>query len=124
MQKMVFGWIAFFLPMYPTPKNPIEGCAWNVEVHPKTTFLCDPSSGRNRLQKIAFFRSVWTSLSGLKKMIGYANTTSRQGCQMLCFHSKNSNLGMYWNALGWKMLVCFMVIWNLLWSFGIFYGGL
>jgi hypothetical protein len=42
-----------------------------------------------------------------------------QGCQMDCFHTKNPNLGKFWKALEWKMLVCifygqmvyFMAIW-------------
>jgi hypothetical protein len=44
-----------------------------------------------------------------------------QGCQMVCFQTKNSNLGKFWRALEWKMLVKFMVIWNILQSF---YGHL
>jgi hypothetical protein len=44
-----------------------------------------------------------------------------QGCQMVCFQTKNPNLGKFWMALEWKMQVYFMVIWNILQSFGIFY---
>jgi hypothetical protein len=47
-----------------------------------------------------------------------------QGCQMVCFQTKNPNLGKFWRALEWKMLVYFMVIWNILLPFGIFYGRL
>jgi hypothetical protein len=36
-----------------------------------------------------------------------------QGCQMFQFHTKKSNLGKFWRALQWKMLVCFMAIWNI-----------
>jgi hypothetical protein len=56
---------------------------------------------------------------------------------MVCFQTKNPNLGTFWRALEWKMLVClwsfgifyghleyFTVIWNILRSFGIFYGHL
>jgi hypothetical protein len=59
------------------------------------------------------------------------------GCQMV---TKNTNLGTYWRALLWKMLVYFMEIWSMyftatcyiLWTFGlctlrplvIFYGHL
>jgi hypothetical protein len=48
-----------------------------------------------------------------------------QGCQMVLFQTKNPNLGKFWRALEWKMLV-FMIIWNILWPlvyfshFGIF----
>jgi hypothetical protein len=50
-----------------------------------------------------------------------------QGCQMVCFQTKNPNFGKIWRALKWKMLLYFMTIWNIfmafwysLWSFGIF----
>jgi hypothetical protein len=39
-----------------------------------------------------------------------------QGCQMVCFQTKNPNLGKFWRALDWKKLI--------LWPFGIFYGYL
>jgi hypothetical protein len=45
--------------------------------------------------------------------LGYlwqALAVREQGCQMVCFQSKNPNLGRFWSALGWKMLVYFMVI--------------
>jgi hypothetical protein len=47
-----------------------------------------------------------------------------QGCQMVCFHTKNPNLGKFWRALDWKMLIHFMTIWNILQTFGIFYNYL
>jgi hypothetical protein len=43
---------------------------------------------------------------------------------MVHFQTKNPNLGKFWGSLEWKMLVYFMVIWNILWQFGIFYGHL
>jgi hypothetical protein len=47
---------------------------------------------------------------------------------MVCFQTKNPDLGKFWRVLEWKMLVYFMfirdilhmVIWYFLWSFGIF----
>jgi hypothetical protein len=50
--------------------------------------------------------------------------TLYQGCQMVCFQTKNPNLGKFCRALECKMLVYFMVIWNILGLFGIFYGHL
>jgi hypothetical protein len=41
-----------------------------------------------------------------------------QGCQMVCFQTKNPNLGKFWRALEWKMQVYFVVIWNILRAFG------
>jgi hypothetical protein len=57
--------------------------------------------------------------------IGWVYTHSRkQGCQMVFFRTNNPNLGKFWMAFEWKMMVYFMVIWNILRSFGIFYGHL
>jgi hypothetical protein len=52
------------------------------------------------------------------------STRDSQGCQMVCFQTKNPNLGKFWRALEWKMLVYFMVIWDTLRQFGLFYGHL
>jgi hypothetical protein len=41
---------------------------------------------------------------------------------MVYFQTKNPNLGKFWRALEWKMLVYFMTIWNILRQFGITYG--
>jgi hypothetical protein len=38
---------------------------------------------------------------------------SNQGCQMVCFQTKNPNLGQVRRALEWKMLLYFMSIWNI-----------
>jgi hypothetical protein len=43
---------------------------------------------------------------------------------MVYFQTKNPNMGKFWRALEWKMLVYFMTIWNNLWPFGIIYGRL
>jgi hypothetical protein len=39
-----------------------------------------------------------------------------QGCQMVCFQTKNPNLGKFWRVLQWKMLV------YILCPFGLFYS--
>jgi hypothetical protein len=33
-----------------------------------------------------------------------------QGCQMVCFQTKNTNLGKFWGVLGGKMLLYVMAI--------------
>jgi hypothetical protein len=43
---------------------------------------------------------------------------------MVYFQAKNTILGKFWRALERKMLVYFMVIWNILRPFGVFYGYL
>jgi hypothetical protein len=53
-----------------------------------------------------------------------------QGCQMVCFQTKNQNLGKFWRVSQWKMLVYFMDTWSILrsfvicilWTFGIACG--
>jgi hypothetical protein len=47
-----------------------------------------------------------------------------QGCQMVCFQTQNPILGKIWRALEKNMRIYFMVIWNILRSFDIFYGHL
>jgi hypothetical protein len=45
-----------------------------------------------------------------------------QGCQMVCFQTKNPNLGKFRRALDWKIFICifdchleyFMDIWGIL----------
>jgi hypothetical protein len=43
---------------------------------------------------------------------------------MVDFQTKNPNLGKFWRALDWKMLIYFMAIVNILGTFGIFYDHL
>jgi hypothetical protein len=43
---------------------------------------------------------------------------------MVYFHTKSPNLGISWRALEWKMFVYFTIIWNILWTPGVFYGRL
>jgi hypothetical protein len=45
-----------------------------------------------------------------------AEAPSEQGCQMVYFQTKNPNLGKFWRALNWTMVIYFMAIWN-----GIFF---
>jgi hypothetical protein len=73
-----------------------------------------------------------------------SSTNLVQGCQMVYFQTKNTNFGNFVMVLQWKMLVYFMdicsfsqqacilnghliyfvVIWYILWSFGISCGHL
>jgi hypothetical protein len=63
-----------------------------------------------------FFRCKFFSL--LEKCF------AAQGCQMVYFQANISNLGKFWKALEWKMVVYVMPIWNISRPFGIFYGAL
>jgi hypothetical protein len=47
-----------------------------------------------------------------------------QGCQMVSFKIKNPNLGKFWRALEWKMLISFMAFLNILQTFRKFYDHL
>jgi hypothetical protein len=51
-------------------------------------------------------------------------TGLHQGCQMVCFQTKNPNLGKFWRVLLWKILVCFMTIWSILRPLELFDGHL
>jgi hypothetical protein len=44
-----------------------------------------------------------------------------QGCQMVCFQTKNLNFGKFWRVLLRKTLVYFMTIWSILRPLEIFY---
>jgi hypothetical protein len=48
--------------------------------------------------------------------------SGEQGCQMFNFQTKNPNLGKFWRAFEWIMLLYFMVIWDILRLSGINYG--
>jgi hypothetical protein len=43
---------------------------------------------------------------------------------MVYFQTKNPNLGKFWRALDWKMMIFFMAIWNILQTFLICYDRL
>jgi hypothetical protein len=43
---------------------------------------------------------------------------------MVCFQTKNPDLGKNFRALERQMLLYVMAIWNILWPLGIFYGHL
>jgi hypothetical protein len=43
---------------------------------------------------------------------------------MVCFQTQNPNLGKFWMALNCSLLVYSMIIWNILWPFGIIYDRL
>jgi hypothetical protein len=38
---------------------------------------------------------------------------------MVSFQAKNPNLGKFWRALDWKMLIYYMATWNILQIFGL-----
>jgi hypothetical protein len=44
-----------------------------------------------------------------------------QGCQMVFFQTKNTNLGLFWSVLECKMLVYFTAIWKIERPFGVLY---
>jgi hypothetical protein len=56
--------------------------------------------------QIAAFHPIWShwtesSAVGTKKSF----PAEKQGCQIIYFQTKNPNLGKFWMALEWKMLV-------------------
>jgi hypothetical protein len=47
-----------------------------------------------------------------------------QGCQMVYFQTENPNLGKFWRALDWKLLLYCKDICDILRTIGIFYDHL
>jgi hypothetical protein len=56
------------------------------------------------------FRPMRIVLQGLKCL---KLSHRDQGCQMVHFQTKNPNLGKFWRALEWEMLLYFMAIRNI-----------
>jgi hypothetical protein len=73
------------------------------------------------IARISVFRVFCT----FRIFFATANAHGRkvQGCQMVSFQTKNPNLGKFWRALDWKMLIYFMALWNILQAFGIFHDN-
>jgi hypothetical protein len=53
-----------------------------------------------------------------------ASATVAQGCQMVCFQTKNPNLCKFLRFLQWKILAKLLTIWSILQSLEIFYSHL
>jgi hypothetical protein len=45
----------------------------------------------------------WETMPFRRRM--FSSGTVHQGCQMVCFQTKNPNLGKFWRVLQWKILV-------------------
>jgi hypothetical protein len=72
----------------------------------KVTSICGTPRGAGGMP-------VKSNLPNLKNNI--INTrVLKQGCQMVYFQTENTNLGKFWRALEWKMLVYFMAPCNIL----------
>jgi hypothetical protein len=72
-----------------------------------------------------FFRCFlkWLLWRSARKQAAAA-AAAEQGCQMVCFRTKNPNSGKFCRVLDWKMFVYFITIWNISWRFEIFYENL
>jgi hypothetical protein len=84
----------------------------------KTGLLAAPTP-RSRFKASCLLQSC----NYLHTCIGELNlektlTHAMQGCQMVYFQTKNPNLGKFWRALEWKMIIYYMIIWNILRPFG------
>jgi hypothetical protein len=55
--------------------------------------------------------TVAGTIHRLDRVRAHAGVDLTQGCQMVYFHTKKSQLGYFWRALEWKMLLYFMAIW-------------
>jgi hypothetical protein len=75
---------------------------------------------------IQFFISLVSSEPSdrFENLFFFGGKSSSQGCQMVCFQTKNPNLGKFCRVLLWKILVYFMTVWSILRPLQIFYGHL
>jgi hypothetical protein len=67
-----------------------------------------------RLKKLLAALSFFPTFQICQKCLHAKPRPRRQGCQMVYFQTKNSNLGKFWRALEWKRLVYFIFVWNIL----------
>jgi hypothetical protein len=62
---------------------------------------CAPSAPSRMIQGVDVMITIFCD---------FRKTTLHLGCQMVRFHTKNTNLGKFWRLLQCKMLVYFMAI--------------
>jgi hypothetical protein len=61
-------------------------------------------------------------VNSFKKSAERCMTEMDQGCQVIYFQTKNTNLGKFSRFLCWMMLVYFTANWSILLPYGIFCG--
>jgi hypothetical protein len=91
--------------------------------------IWSPCPPRSAGRKSRNYFNFWWKFAA-KQLSAAWNVTRGQCCQMVYFQTQNANLGKFWSALQWKMLVnymassstCFTALWYILCSFGIFCG--
>jgi hypothetical protein len=81
---------------------------WKMSFFPRRIFLFPPTA-----------YSCWHCITNCLPIL--TPHPHHQGCQMVCFQTKNTNLGKFRRALDREMLIYFMAIWNILRTFGIIY---
>jgi hypothetical protein len=77
-------------------------------------------NGHCRLTARLSFQVSENNLIKRKAISGHRSRLGHRVARWVCFQTKNTNLGKFWRAMQWKMLVYFMAIWYILWPFGIF----
>jgi hypothetical protein len=109
----------------PTPSRPHTGR--HAPSHTRAT----PPQSRNICQGLFFSPGTCLIVSlfvplppARKKMILRYLLRRRAARCYMYFQTENRNLGKFWRVLRWKMLVYFMAIWYILWTFGIVYEHL
>jgi hypothetical protein len=117
------------------PKNlQTSFIAIHSEIHPNWDFWFENTPSGNpetnatenvaTKEKIRVFNFVHRPASTKKVLQGSLGNGLGHGCQVVSFQTKNLNMGKFWRTLEWKMLKCFMAIWNILRTLGIFYDHL
>jgi hypothetical protein len=54
-----------------------------------------------------------------KLFMFFRDASARPGCQMIAFLTKNTNLGIFWKTMEWKMLLYILAIYIILRPVGI-----
>jgi hypothetical protein len=92
---------------------------------PKAALNTEPDNQNLKVKRSSF--QIKINLKFIFKTI-YACRDSKSvqhlGCQMVCFQTKNPDLGKFLVGLRLENICIFIATWNILWRFGVIYDGL
>jgi hypothetical protein len=71
------------------------------------------------MKTLSFCENENVALSGENNFCYTLCLSIDQGCQMVSFQTKKTNLGIFWKTMEWKMLLFILVIYNILRPLGL-----
>jgi hypothetical protein len=92
----------------------MSASTWNVS--------CLWKAGSTAFVLWKFYRTF--AVHGIRVRLSPCRKVLEQVCQMVYLHTKNTNFSIFWNRKYWYFydkFVYFMLIWCILWQFGLFY---